>query len=153
MDINMRRSYAPLDEVELATTERDLDIKFPPEYRHFLAVWNGGRPQQDLFVYEGHGYKESNIIDWFLGIHNGENNNLRSYARVYKERIPRNLLPIAHDPGGNLICIAVSGSDLGAVYFWDHEEESDEGQPPSTENVYLIASGFDAFLANLTPHA
>jgi len=153
MDISMRKSYAPLNEAQLAAAERDLGIKFPPEYRRFLAVWNGGRPQQDLFIYEGHGHKESSIIDWFLGIHNGENNNLRLYVRWYSGRIPGNLLPIAHDPGGNLICIAVSGSDLGAVYFWDHEEESPEGQPPSTDNVYLIAPSFDAFLASLTPHA
>ena len=146
----MRKSLARLDEAQLAAAERELRVQFPPEYRHFLAQWNGGRPRPNVFHYESHGRKKSGMVDWFLGIHGGEHDNLCEYARWYKGRVPANLLPIAHDPGGNLICIAVSGSDLGAVYFWDHEYENPEGQPPSTENVYLIAPDFDAFLASLT---
>lgn len=153
MDIKMRKSFPPLDEGQLAAAEHDLGVQFPPEYRRFLAVWNGGRPQPDTFCYENHGRKVSGMVDWFLGIHGGEHDNLKRYAVWYKGRIPSNLLPIAHDPGGNLVCIVVSGSDCGSVHFWDHELESSEGQPPSTDNVYLIATGFDAFLASLAPHA
>lgn len=145
----MRRSFPPLDGGQLVAAERDLGVQLPSEYRSFLTVWNGGRPQPNTFSYEIRGRKESGMVDWFLGIHNGEHDNLRQYTLWYKGRIPSNLLPIAHDPGGNLICIAVSGSDLGAVYFWDHELESSEGQPPSTDNVYLIAKSFEAFLTGL----
>ena len=149
----MHRSFPPLDEGQLVAAEHDLGVEFPPEYRRFLTTWNGGRPQPDTFCYEGHGRKESGMVDWFLGIHSGEHDSLRQYVVCYKGRIPPNLLPVAHDPGGNLICIAISGSDFGAVYFWDHEYESPEGQPPNTNNLYLIAKDFDTFLVGLTPHA
>lgn len=91
------------------------------------------------------------MVDWFLGIHNGEHDNLTTYVNIYKKRIPSNQIPVGHDPGGNLICISISGSDVGTVFFWDHEKESPEGQLPATENVFIIAPNFDAFLAKLQP--
>lgn len=69
---------------------------------------------------------------------------------MYRGRIPPNLLPIAHDPFGNLICLSVAGQDRGKVYFWDHEVEVREGEIPSYRNVSFIADNFESFLDGLT---
>ena len=71
-------------------------------------------------------------------------------ALVDQVRMPEELVPIAHDPGGNQICIAVAGPKTGAVYFWDHEEEADDDETPGYDNVYLIANSFNEFLNSLT---
>jgi hypothetical protein len=57
------------------------------------------------------------------------------------------LLPIGSDGSGNVICMALSGSDEGSVYFWNWYEET---APPSYDNLYLVAESFDRFLARLT---
>jgi hypothetical protein len=64
--------------------------------------------------------------------------------------VPAGFLPLAVDPGGNLICLVISGTNTGKVYFWDHEEEVEEGQQPGYSNVYLIANSFNEFLNSLT---
>ncbi len=76
--------------------------------------------------------------------------NLLRYAQLFKDRIPPNLLPIGHDPGGNLVCISVGGNDHVTVYFWEHEFEVGECELPSYSNVYFVADNFHAFLETLT---
>jgi hypothetical protein len=48
--------------------------------------------------------------------------------QIYKleeKWLPSHILPIAHDPLGNLICISCGTTDNEGVYFWDHENEVD----------------------------
>ena len=69
---------------------------------------------------------------------------------TYRNRVPAWLLPVAKAEGGNLILIALSGDDAGAVYFWDHEQEADEGEPPTTENLYRLADSFEDYVHQLS---
>lgn len=39
--------------------------------------------------------------------------------------------------------------DAGAVYFWDHEAESEEDEPPSRANLHRLADSFDQYLRQL----
>lgn len=71
--------------------------------------------------------------------------NLRSH----KDRVPAGFLPIARDPGGNLICLALEGENANKVFFWDHENEYEEGEEVGYKNTNLIASSFEEFLASL----
>ncbi|WP_394370020.1 SMI1/KNR4 family protein [Sphingobacterium micropteri] len=32
---------------------------------------------------------------------------------------------MAHDPGGNLVCISCDSDDKGCIYFWNHENDLD----------------------------
>ncbi len=94
------------------------------------------------------------FIDWFLAIYDGEYDNLKSYIQAYKietKRLPSHILPIAHDPGGNLICISCKTNDEGCIYFWDHENEVDYSiqQNDDYSNLYFIANNFNEFIDNL----
>jgi len=133
-----------LDESTVAELENSLGIELPQSYRRFLMEYNGGRPAARRFKFKGR--TKGSSVDRFLGVHNREYNNLLEYLETYRERIPRNLFPIAHDPGDNLICISVEGADKGSIYFWDHDRESD---PPDYSNVILIADSFDEFMTGL----
>jgi len=131
----------------IANLENELGISLPNQYRRFLLEHNGGRPSADCFDFKGG--TTGSCVDWFLGIHNKPHNNLLRYLETYKDRIPQNFFPIAHDPGGNLIAISVAGFDRGRVYFWDHEQEKEEGETPDYSNVVPIADSFDEFIGKL----
>ena len=109
---------------------------------------NRGRPELEVFRIEGN--PEAGMVGWFLGIQQGEYDDLRKHLEVFRDRVPPKLLPIARDPGGNLICIAVSGPARGKVYFWDHEEEVEEGETPDYRNISLITHSFEGILRSLT---
>ncbi|MCI0417434.1 SMI1/KNR4 family protein [bacterium] len=145
MSVAFRDSYSPLTTDELNATELRLGIPFPESYRQFLLVHNGGRPRPNVFrTDDGH----LEMVDWFLGIHEGEHDNLLRYLEWYKNRIPTDLLPIGHDAGGNLILIGIIGVNLGKIFFWDHEKEDSDSRV-GYDNIIEIAESLDAFLASL----
>jgi cell wall assembly regulator SMI1 len=154
MAIRIYESEKKISPRKLAAVEQKLSIKLPKEYRDFLLSHNGGRPEPDGFLaINDRGEETDSCVDWFLAIYNGEDDNFEDNFRAYKiedVRLPDELVPIATDPGGNLICIAVDGPKCGAVYFWDHEMEAGTGEKPSYDNVYLIANSFNAFVDSLS---
>jgi hypothetical protein len=56
---------------------------------------------------------------------------------------------VAHAPGGNLICLSLREEDRGTVWFWDHEQEAEEGDPPREDNLTMVAESFDEFASRL----
>ena len=66
-------------------------------------------------------------------------------------RVPQWLLPVAMDEYGNIFAVSLRADDFGSVWFWDHEEEADEDEPPTEDNIQFKTSGWNAFLASLQP--
>jgi len=149
-NIQISDSYPPLIKADIAELERKLGISFPFDYKNFLLAHNGGHPTPDSFSIKGEAEGSKSMIQGFFGIQAGEYDNLFDTMQRYHSRVPANFLPIAYDPGGNLICLSVAGEDMGKVYFWDHEEEAEEGEPPSYDNVYFVADSFNDLLNSLT---
>lgn len=101
-DTSPSATVAELDELE-----RYAQLPFPDTYRQHLLRYNGGRCQPSVFHFVEHGQPTSSLVDWFLPTRADGWGNLRDYIETYKideKRLPTALLPIAHDPGGNLIC-------------------------------------------------
>ena len=148
-------SERPVLEPELKSIESKYGFNFPSQYRAFLLQHNGGRPEPARFQFlDANGPYSDSLVNWFLAIYDGECDNFEKAFRALKVehvRIPQNLVPIADDPFGNMICISVSGDDVGAVYFWDHEKDADcrVALPPTRDNFDLIAHSFNEFLAGL----
>ena len=142
----------PASEERIAAAEHQLRRRIPGAYRQFLTLHNSGRivppnfrlPRED-------GANEYGSVSWFLGVDTQESLSLTAIAEMYDGRLPQDLLAIARDPGGNLICM----DEHGAVFFWDHELEDDEDdddavdREPSRDNVRRIADDFESFLASL----
>ena len=151
--IAIRDSKTPTSDEAIKRIEEQLSISLPAEYRSFLLVHNGGRVSPAVFRFKNESGKHSDsCVDWFLAIYDGEYNNFESYFETYKldqQRLPPELVPIAHDPGGNLICISVSCSQKGGVFFWDHENECEISETPTYANVLLFGDSFSTFLAGL----
>ena len=149
MTVQINRSREPLDEQDLIQVETRLNRALPKEYRDFLTAHNGGRPEPNAFPIYNNPSDDQGLVHNFMCIKDGDIYDLLTWVDRYRDRVPSNFLPIAKDPGGNLICLSISGEDLGKVYFWDHEEEAATGQIPGYDNVYPVANSFQEFLSSL----
>ncbi|MDP9072483.1 MAG: SMI1/KNR4 family protein [Actinomycetota bacterium] len=146
--LTLTEDGGPATEAEIAAAERQLGVSIPMEYREFLAQHNGARPVFNYFA----GSERWNLgVTDFFGVGSFDDVALLRERVEYQDRVPPWLLPVAETEGGNLICIALEGEDTGAVYFWFHEGESDEGEPPATDNLYRLANSFKEYLAGLRP--
>jgi len=137
-----------LDNIKLI--EETYKLSFPDSYVKHLLAYNGGQCEPNMFEFIENGVVTESDIDWFLAIYDGEFDNLEDYIKTYKiekMRLPLELIPIAHDPGGNLICIS---SESGSIYFWDHEKEMpDYKKEWEFNNVYLISNSLQSFFDSL----
>ncbi len=141
-------SGPPLTAADLQAVEARIGRPIPPAYRAFLLQHNGGYPDLADFCFAD-STGDGGSVAAFLGVNVPAPMDLEHYLHVYRDRIPPTMFPIAHDPGGNLILLATAGPDNGAVYFWDHEAEAEEGDPPTAVNLTRIAADFAAFLSSL----
>jgi hypothetical protein len=148
MTVDLTRRHPPATEEALAEAERQLEVRIPQQYRRFLLEEsNGGRPEESVFW---RGTWPNPGVERFLGVgREGDADLVRTYER-YRDRMPSWCLPFA-DAGGDLLCLSLRTEDAGAVYFWFHEEEADEGEEATERNLYRITDSFDEFLAGLTP--
>lgn len=146
MRIDVENPHGPTSREEIASFEARRKVSLPEEYKAFLLKSNGGSPVPNVFQVPGFHYKDA-VLDFFYGIHNREEIfQLDKACDVYAGRIPADLIPIADDPFGNVICLGWKGKRRGKIYFWDHENEGDE---QDYGNVHLVASSLAEFLDTL----
>lgn len=142
-------SQSPLSEADLQAVEARLNILFPSDYRQFLLAYNGGVPEPDAFHFKNEtGPYTDSCVDRFYAIYDGEYDNFEKQFLSCKADglLPENMIAVADDPGGNMICLSVSGPDTNSVYFWDHEAIDEDDK---SANLHLIADSFAEFLAGL----
>lgn len=152
--ITFKNTQRQIQLIELKQFEQDIGLTLPDEYKGHLLTHNGGQCSPNVFDFTERGVKTSSNVDWFLALYEGEYDNLRRYINIYKvynKRLPTHIIPIAHDPGGNLICISCGIGDFGHVYFWDHEREVNYNvsNDENYENLYFINANLQLFLTNL----
>ena len=121
---------------DLAALEKRLGKPLPEEYRDFLLANNGGCPTPNEFA-------ESSVRTFLSVGAEYPMDDLETMADDYSDRIPADTLPIGKDELGNLILLAVSGGQRGAVYFWDHELED------SPDGLSQVGDSLTSFLSNL----
>jgi hypothetical protein len=137
----------PASDDSISSLERSRSIEVPPVYRAFLLEGDGAR------------FRQHNEIEgtWHGGVRElfsiedpcASDRRLKQALNVYHDRIPTEFLAIGDDLAGNLICIGVSGDCAGELFFWDHEMEAEEGDPPTMENMERLAGSFSEFLGKI----
>jgi hypothetical protein len=134
-----RRS--PVSELLLERLERRVGRALPADYRSYLVRQDGGQLSDN-----------SEAIRDVFGL--GEVPEFASLwhsLEVYEDRVPYWLLPVASDLSGNLFAVSLRDEDNGSLWFWDHEEEADEDEPPTEANIK--APDWPTFLGSLQPLA
>ena len=133
-----------LDESAVSVLEGFLGLRIPGDYRVFLlndnGEWGGGKD----FNVPGQG--STSLSYFFPLVSKILADNLPYKIKLYKRRIPEEMLPIGSDTGGNLFLLSLKGKDRGAIFFWDHEMEADEDEQPYYENIKVLSRNFNDFL-------
>ena len=93
---------------QIRDAEKIIGVELPDEYKQYLLSHPGGHPTPAVFRVQWSGQdwakgNEINAIAWFLAIYDGENENFIDYYETHKDRIPKDTVPIARDPGSNII--------------------------------------------------
>ena len=142
MDIKFQKIGKDISQNEIADYEISIGMALPADYKFFLLKYNGAISDKNTFDIPT--INNSAGVDKFFSL-----DELHRNFSVFRERIPAGFLPIADASCGNLVCLVLKGPQLGNVFFWDHELEADEGEPPSDKNVFKIADSFSNFLFKL----
>jgi len=122
----------------IAEIEKLIGQKIPQDYLDFLEIHNGGIPEANMFNIPN--TNNGNTISEFIGVE-----GIISEKKRMMSRLKSKVIPIAYAGGGNLICISLEEGFSG-VYYWDHELESNEGEPPSWANMFFLSKSFSEFL-------
>jgi hypothetical protein len=140
--------FGKLDSQELKAFEEQHGVTLPGDYKSFLKKHNGGSPEPAIEPVIG------TPVQWLYGLHRGEN-----WASLYwlvetvlHNHLPDNLLPIAHDPGGNLFILSLREVDHGHIYFWDHESETETDPLKFYRKLKFVAESFTIFIDSLEDH-
>ncbi len=144
--VKVRDSAEIISDHDLMELERQLGFVLPMEYRNFLLIHNGGYPEPDVFPIHNNPVGNCGILHHYLCIKPGDVYDIWGTFKNYQGRIPPDFLPIAGDPGGNLLCLGIFGETMGQIYFWDHEEEFTD-RP--RHNLYFVADSFFELLDKL----
>lgn len=131
----------------LAEVERRLGGGLPDEYRRFVSAYGDGMlGTEDLKVMapiiEPCPWGQATRPEVFYGAHQGAKYPLLEQLDTYRDRMPKGVLPICEDAGGNQICLDVAGEFPGTVWFWDHEQRWFT-EPLEAVTSFLQAQGHD----------
>jgi hypothetical protein len=139
-------------EQNIKQIEDQIGYTLPPNYLDFLINYGGIAFNSYVeFPYlEACPWGDKGMIDVFFGILDSTYDLIRNF-KTYRGRVPFNFLPIASDPGGNIICLEINDNNKGRVYFWDKDQEEmvNIGEEPRYSNIYLIENSFDDFINSL----
>jgi hypothetical protein len=154
----------PMSETELNHTEETLGTALSQSHRHLLLAFGAFGFIKSLIInpLSDHPRICDCGLNIFFGSAADEFRGLLRQAKLYSNRLPDTLTPIANNVFGDLICLGINDMESGKVYFWDHENELDWGEYRATygqdiavpralvyQNVHVVASSFDDLLLRL----
>jgi hypothetical protein len=151
----IKHKQPPAPEAKLTAFEASLGCQLPEDYRQFLIACNGGHIGGRLWFHgpTPEGASADAGVHHIGGFREESYFSLVRHRDAYKGRIPNEMLWIMDDPFGNAICIGLTGTHRGRIYFWDHEREPDsdewDGKADTAGNVQLLANSFTDFVAGL----
>lgn len=127
-----------IDISDIRKLENKYHFKFDKYFEQHYLIHNGGIPKNTVLPGNNNNY----IIDEFLSIKYGRDNEYSETLDLIGDVLPQNVTPFAIDPFGNYFCF----NKKGEILFWDHEEAEDDGN----KAVKKIANNLRELLERLT---
>lgn len=147
----------PLTSEAISRFEQETKRPIPEPYKALLLRVNGGQLPRTATVFQYRlptGRDVEGALRALLSIDaSHEFRDLRRHLELYvvPARIPIDLYPVGTDYGGNLVLMGGGGPRLGRIYFWEHELEALEDEPPTERNIFFLAENLESFLEGLKP--
>ncbi len=129
---------------QLRSVEELVGRRMPSAYIDFLMFANGGSPEVDTFYVEIDGNREDWNVNHFFRISTDPNrpDDVIWNYRHLQASAPRQILPIADNGGGDLICLDLTEESNSRVLLWIHDKPEDR--------LHLVANSFEEFVDSLT---
>jgi hypothetical protein len=138
--------FFEVSDEEIKKVEKQIGIKFPLDYIATIKKYNGCSPLQDIVRRED--FREAFGYLLSIGNENESIDLLKTYSNV-KDRLMKNIVPFADDPGGNLYCFDYrSYDDQPSIVFWDHEEAYENPE----KAVTFVCNNFTDLIESLTEY-
>ena len=165
--VEKERGFLPMTEEEIRELEGVIGNPLPSDYRAFLqfygrAVFGKLTSFPCIEPPPSSGPNNRQPLDLFYGSDREPFQSLSKSIGRYRGRMAPTMIPIASNMFGDQICLGVAGSEREKVYFWDHDDERDEGDFRAVygndkpiphdwwfQNTYLIANSFEEFILAL----
>ena len=146
--MNLIKQFPDIGNEDVEKFENKYKISLPQEYKSFLLKTNGGEPS--IRKFKTRDGKITSHLMLLFPLFESVFPNLANHYATYNigNKIPKSLLPIGEDPIKNLICISISGDDVGSIYYWSMDEE-DDNYKPSFKRIKFVSESYDKFINNL----
>ncbi|HEY9007224.1 MAG TPA: SMI1/KNR4 family protein [Ohtaekwangia sp.] len=149
--MEMRHKLRDITQNDLKVLNEKLGFEVSPSYSNFLLTNNnGGQPIENTFRKFDENNKLLNEVgvNVFLGIDENLTCDLYHNSIILSDRIPSDLLPIAHDGIGNVICIGTGKDNFEKIFIW-YDNERDLDESPSYRDVEFLSDSFNEFINGL----
>lgn len=136
----------PLPDRVIRGAELLFGVTFPADYREYVRVNHGGRPEPGTFTVRGPTATWDSSLGVLLSLDWRRSENVWGCLAglAIDSQLPDGLFPFAEDGGGDLLCLDYRhGPTDPAVVYWSHEVGGPDGIVPMTDS-------FSALLALLT---
>lgn len=139
MTFPFETTVRPASDQAIAAVEALLGVTVSSTIRAFYATRDGGKIEPVSWKGEGHIGPRGIFA---IGPDPEAYEIVQTRRLIDDERLAADLVPIAEDSFGNLICVSTT-RDPGAIYWWDHELDEPSGQ--------RLADDITEFLDDLDP--
>lgn len=150
---------APVTREVVEEVAKKLHVRFPSDYIECAMANHGGHVSPHLFLAEG----KERVFGTLLSYVQEDSEYIVEVFHDYKETLPAQVIPIAFDPAGNLLCFDYKNhEDHPIIVFWEHENAAEkkmlmheEGltaeqtEERARENIFYVADSFTEFLEKL----
>jgi cell wall assembly regulator SMI1 len=131
-----------LEEQIIEKTEKKIGFRLPLDFLAIVKEHDGGRPVQMYFDY---GRRKRAMFGELLSFNPEKRFNvIRAYESLHDDdeeiELPKEIVPFALDPAGNLLCFDYREKNRPSVVFVDHEE---------MDEIHFICHTFTDLLSKL----
>jgi hypothetical protein len=135
----------------LRQIEQSLGEPLPDDYREFVQSWGGTAlkpyvlfPLKGNPPFDGHA-----ILDVLFGILPGSGYDLLTQLHQTRDWLASWLLPVAQDPGGNLISLSVRQGEVGSVYYVHRDTylAANDADPGEWPGLFPVARSWSHFVS------
>jgi cell wall assembly regulator SMI1 len=144
MAIEWKECHARIEGEVIDRVAATLRRELPDDYRRTIEQCHGGYPSPSEFYYDDPDYGETEgTVGELLSFDASYSDNILRVVEDLKAQQPSGLVPIAHDGGGNFICLDYRDSATNpSIVFWLHEKRRDK-------SVVLLSQTWTSFLESL----
>ena len=124
---------------DIRTIENEYKFKFPQEVVDYYLTYNGGKLERAYFTKNRNRYK----LHYFYPIKYGRYTLEKKIKLTYGDSIPKWLIPIGCDEGGDSFCFSIKEGEEGGIYYV--ADEFYDGKN-SKRGIRLLANNLTEFI-------